>query len=199
MANEPAFHYRKEVSREERGPTPYLRADGTLPPLLHHAGYLPEYGQVYLAFFAEVAEEAAKLKAEGEVHLKPVQESKQAIEDNNLLYGLFQEIFVQINPKYQYRGQVQDWEDLLRKLDVVLRGPPKLFIAKNDQQQPIGEPVGVPIYLILDFLINTLAGYDLFRNRDFNNAMRKLLNAWGEYLITQDSSKTLNTTESGWF
>ncbi|KAK1225166.1 hypothetical protein PQX77_011846 [Marasmius sp. AFHP31] len=193
MADGPTFPYRKEVRSGPYSSHP----DGKLPPLLQYTGYLPEHREIYLAFFADLTQQAAQLV--GQDYSKPVQEFKQAIESNKILYDLVQEIFVQVDPQYQYEHSVKDWEDMLRKLDVILSGPPKFYIAKDNNQKPIGEPVGVPIYVMMDLLNNTLAGFDLFRNVDFNNAMRNLLNAWGEYLTTENSNKTLNTTDEGWF
>ncbi|KAK1228964.1 hypothetical protein PQX77_008004 [Marasmius sp. AFHP31] len=179
----------------------YSRSDGgeKLAPLVHYTGYLPEHVAVYQAFFDELAHVAAKLDDEGKPHLPVVERFKQAIEGDKLLYDLFQKIFLEVDPKYVYKNQVKNWEDLLRKLDVVLAGPPKFYIAEDNQGKPIGEPIGVPIYLLFDIFINTLAGFDLFRNHNFNVAIAALLDTWGEYLTTLDSSKTLNTTAEGWF
>ncbi|KAJ8082044.1 hypothetical protein AAF712_006092 [Marasmius tenuissimus] len=171
-----------------------------MPSCAHFTGYLPREKLVYQAFFDELTELANDNLKAGTPHLPVVERFKQAIEGDKLLYDLFQEIFLQVDPKYRYSNQVKDWEDLLCKLDVVLAGPPKFCIAKDDQGKPIaGEPVGVPIYLMFDLLINTSAGSKLFQNHQFNVAIGALLNTWGEYLTTPDSSRTLNTSPQGWF
>ncbi|KAJ8082153.1 hypothetical protein PM082_008000 [Marasmius tenuissimus] len=185
-------HYRKIHPGYERGGKPR--------PLVQYAGYLPEHREVYHAFFDELAQVAAKSEAEDTPYLPAVERFKQSIEGDKLLYDLFQKIFLEVDPQYLYQNQVKNWEDLLRKLNVIVSGPPKYYVAKDDQGNEIaGEPVGVPIYLMLDILINTSSAYDLFRNHNFNIALSGLLDTWGEYLTTSDSSKTLNTTAEGWF
>jgi len=72
-------------------------------------------------------------------------------------------------------------------------------MAKDEQGNIIGEPIGVPMLLLFDLLSNTGAAYDLFRRPAFNVALKDLLDAWGEYLQTPDSAKTLNDGDEGWF
>jgi phosphatidylserine decarboxylase len=67
----------------------------------------------------------------------------------------------------------------------------------DTEGNPIGQPVGVPIYIIFDLLSNTAAAYDLFRRPAFNIAMKDLLNSWAAYLRTPDSSKTLTDSAGG--
>jgi len=83
---------------------------------------------------------------------------------------------------------------LLDLLDIILVGPPEFVVSGNE-----GEPIGVPIYLLMDLLSNTGAAYDLFRMEEFNKAMKELLNDWGGYLKTSDSRKTLTDEPNGWF
>lgn len=83
---------------------------------------------------------------------------------------------------------------MLDLLDIIIVGPPE-FVASGNE----GEPIGVPIYLLMDLLSNTGAAYDLFRVTEFNKAMKELLNDWGGYLKTIDSSKTLTDGPNGWF
>jgi phosphatidylserine decarboxylase len=84
-------------------------------------------------------------------------------------------------------------------LDQVVVGPPKFHIARDEKGNPIGEPIGVPVYLLFDLLSNTGAAYDLFRMPAFNKALKDLLDAWGKYLTTPDSNKTLTDGDEGWF
>ena len=46
---------------------------------------------------------------------------------------------------------------------------------------------------------NTIAGYDLFRKPVFNAALKTLLDSWGRFLVTEDSTRSLTDSESGWF
>ena len=88
---------------------------------------------------------------------------------------------------------------MLCALDEILVIPPQFEIVEDDNELPVGEPVGVPIYLLLDIPSNTAAAYDLFRLPAFNKAMRALLNEWGKYLKSDGSNSSLNTGKKGWF
>lgn len=86
-------------------------------------------------------------------------------------------------------------------LDAIIPSAPPFHVAKDDDGNPIGEPIGVPIYLLFDLLSNTSAAYDLFRLPKFNSALKKLLDAWGSYLSdpTKDSNAVLHSGTEGWF
>ena len=88
---------------------------------------------------------------------------------------------------------------MLHALDEVIVKPPQFEIVEDDSGNPVGEPVGVPIYLLLDIPSNTAAAYDLFRLPAFNEAMKALLNSWGKYLSGPGSNSSLNTGPKGWF
>jgi phosphatidylserine decarboxylase len=89
---------------------------------------------------------------------------------------------------------------LLYALDNVVVKPPEFEIVEDDGI-PVGEPVGVPIYLLLDIPSNTAAAYDLFRLPAFNDAMKALLKSWGAFLSKPNggSNSSLNTGPTGWF
>lgn len=87
-----------------------------------------------------------------------------------------------------------------KALNSALQTPPSVYSFTNTQGKEIGEPVGIPIYIVLDLLINTGAGYDLFRSNEFNVAVKKFLDDWGKYLSTDPTSNsTLDTSATGWF
>jgi len=91
---------------------------------------------------------------------------------------------------------VKDWEGFLNLLDGIVESPPPFYKAELDGVT-IGEPIGVPLYLILDLVSNTSAAYTLFTEKSFNQALRDLLNSWGTYLKTGKSNVLL--TREFWF
>ncbi|KAK0446036.1 phosphatidylserine decarboxylase [Desarmillaria tabescens] len=94
---------------------------------------------------------------------------------------------------------ITDFDQLLYLMDEIIVAPPRFYMARDDAGNIIGEPIGVPMYLLFDLLSNTGAAYDLFRKQAFNAALKDLLDAWGTYLKTPDSNKTLTDDDEGWF
>lgn len=92
-----------------------------------------------------------------------------------------------------------NFETLLHLLDVIIQEPPAYYKAERADGTVIGEPIGVPMYLVFDMLSNTSAAYDLFRYDPFNTALQELLNSWGIYLKSSSSNTTLTSAEGGWF
>lgn len=90
---------------------------------------------------------------------------------------------------------------MLYALDNIIVKPPEFEVVEDENGVPVGEPVGVPIYLLFDIPSNTAAAYDLFRLPAFNKALKALLNSWGDFLSNPDSgsNSSLNTGPTGWF
>ncbi len=60
--------------------------------------------------------------------------------------------------------------------------------------------VGFPINAILNWPMGTPGGFVLFLNDRFNAKMKNVLNAWGEFLMTPESTYVLNDDPTaGWF
>ena len=85
---------------------------------------------------------------------------------------------------------MKTWDDFLFILDGIVRSAPQFYKA-NIRGVTIGEPIGVPLYLILDLISNTSAAYTLFNQPTFNDALKVLLDSWGDYLKTDASNYTL--------
>jgi phosphatidylserine decarboxylase len=60
--------------------------------------------------------------------------------------------------------------------------------------------VGCPINTILDWSMGTAAGFSAFLNERVNAQLKKVLNAWGRFLSSSDSTYVLNDhPRRGWF
>lgn len=60
--------------------------------------------------------------------------------------------------------------------------------------------VGVPINVVLDWPMGTPSGYAAFLDPDINAMIKKMLNAWGEYLSSPEScDPALTDGSQGWF
>ncbi|KAH7890910.1 phosphatidylserine decarboxylase [Phlebopus sp. FC_14] len=177
--------------------------------LIRYGGWLPSR-TVHESFVKELIritngvrqDHKASHSGEDAPHIPSVQEFADAMNRDPVMKGLFDNIFLQVSPL----NQVPDFDTLLFLLDTIVVQPPSYFIATYPDGTVIGEPVGVPIYLIFDLLSNTSAAYDLFRLDKFNAALKKLLDAWGAYLADPSpppgyspSNCTLNESAEGWF
>ena len=97
---------------------------------------------------------------------------------------------------------METWDGFLNLLDTIVDSPPRFYQTKNEDDITIGEPIGIPVYLILDLVANTSAAFTLFQDRDFNKAIKDLLCAFGGYLKDpkKDSNANLDDNEeAGWF
>ncbi|KAF8689330.1 phosphatidylserine decarboxylase, partial [Rhizoctonia solani] len=158
-------------------------------------GWLPSSRAVYNKFINDLLEEAKRRRDQKAQHVASVEEFKKDIEANATMVDLFNKSFVQASSE----NLITSFEILLQALDVIVSGPPRCVLAIESDGSETHEPVGVPIYIALDLLINTSAGYTLFNMGEFNTAIKKLLDSWGQYLMTADSAKTLTNEVGGWF
>ncbi|KAG8773176.1 hypothetical protein FRC12_002683 [Ceratobasidium sp. 428] len=167
--------------------------NGWLPSNPHrYNGWLPSSRAVHNAFINDLLAKATARRNSNAQHEPCVAAFDDAMNANNgLMKQLFQKAFIEATDEIM----IDDYSLLLHALDGIVVAPPAVV---NLPGQP-AEPIGVPIYVAMDPLINTSAGYLLFTMDDFNKAMRVLLNAWGHYLMSDDSNKTLTDAPDGWF
>lgn len=129
-----------------------------------------------------------------------MKEFKEMIEGDTRLYLLFTSMFQQIPKKKNYskdpsgQSQIRDYEHLIHVLNHILTTAP----SWNDKSERVGL-VGLPINAILDWPIGTHSGFALFLDPQVNAMIKKMLNAWGEYLQSPASAEVLNDGKSGWF
>ncbi|KAG1904727.1 phosphatidylserine decarboxylase [Suillus fuscotomentosus] len=163
--------------------------------LCGYGGWLPKHPAIYKAFIDHLVQRALRRSADSTLHEPAVAAFGEAIQGDPVMKSLFDQVFLQVDR----RNQVTDFEHLLSFLDCIIVTAPKYEVAIDDNGNVIGEPIGVPIYLIFDLLSNTAAAYDLFRMKEFNRALKALLENWGKFLMEPGSNLTLNTTDQGWF
>jgi phosphatidylserine decarboxylase len=59
--------------------------------------------------------------------------------------------------------------------------------------------VGLPINAVLDWPMGTPSGFALFLDNKVNAMMKRILNVWGEFLMSPDSAYVLDTDKTCWF
>ncbi|KAJ5605213.1 hypothetical protein N7510_010367 [Penicillium lagena] len=133
--------------------------------------------------------------------LHPVlQEFQHLIDTNTRVYMLLAGMFKEIPHKKPYahdptgRPQIRDPPHLLRVLNHLLTTAP----SWTDKSHRVGL-VGLPINAILDWPMGTPSGYAAFLDPEINAMIKKVLDAWGEFLRSPASAEVLNDSSHGWF
>ncbi|KAF8173583.1 phosphatidylserine decarboxylase [Mycena galopus ATCC 62051] len=172
--------------------SPYFRLKHN--KIIHYDGRLPPSSEVYEGFFSQLTDRAFGASAKALPHTPAVAAFAKAMRAPSHFEPKMIDVFTQIFVQVSSLNQIKDFDSLLYMLDIVLLEPPGFFVVA-----PGGPPAGVPLALIFSLLSNTAAGYDLFRRPAFNAAMKELLDSWGAYLRSPDSTKTLTDSNGGWF
>lgn len=133
--------------------------------------------------------------------LHPVlKEFKQLIESNTRVYMLVASMFAEVPKNRHYCTdptgcpQIRDYHHMLRVLNYLITTAP----SWNDFSLRVGL-VGLPINAVLDWSMGTPSGYAAFLDPDINAMLKKVLNAWGEFLTSPESATALDESDNGWF
>ncbi|KAI9767157.1 MAG: hypothetical protein M1835_007084 [Candelina submexicana] len=125
-----------------------------------------------------------------------VEELRQIIEGDAAFYMLFHQMFEEIPQKAPYKQdptgqpQVRDYKLMLQMFSHIITRAPEFNTTSL---------VGFPINAILNWPMGTPSGMAAFLNDKVNAQIRKMLNAWANYLSSEDSTHMLTTAENGWF
>ena len=60
------------------------------------------------------------------------------------------------------------------------------------------ELVGTPLNAVLDYMMDTPAGYEAFRSKGVNDILAKILRAWAQFLESPASAVVLHSHKGGW-
>lgn len=133
--------------------------------------------------------------------LQPVlQEFRELIETSTRVYMLIEGMFKEVPHKAPYeqdptgRPEIRDYHHFLRVLNHLLTTAPSW--ANKSHQVGL---VGLPINALLDWPMGTPSGYAAFLDPEINAMLKKILNAWGDFLRSPASASVLNDSPSGWF
>ena len=152
-------------------------------------GWLPDNQDDLEAWLAGHRERVA---AKGEhVPLHPVLAEFQALIDSDPVVRLYlNEMIAQVPQSRQYRKRhLESVPQLLRLINEVLTMAPEY----NEDAMVV-----LPLGAILDWTMGTPAGFAAFRDRRVNAMLKKILNAWCEFLSSADSRYVLNDSPNGW-
>ncbi|KAI9719948.1 MAG: hypothetical protein M1828_005986 [Chrysothrix sp. TS-e1954] len=88
----------------------------------------------------------------------------------------------------------RSFDELLNLLNFILRNAP----AWSDFEQGTAM-IGCPMTVVFLSACQSEAGFAFFQDPQANGCLKKVMNAWGQYLTSPNSASVLNETSSGWF
>lgn len=165
---------------------------------VHRAGaWLPADSRTHREWLGEQIDHVEKHPQ----NLAPeIQEFKELIEGNTRIYMLASSMFEELPVKKPYNKdptghkQFRDYHQMLQVLNHILGTGP----VWTDSAQHVGM-VGVPMNAIFDWPMGTSSGHNFFLDPDVNKCLKKVLNAWGKFLLSPKSAEVLGNNKNGWF
>ena len=127
--------------------------------------------------------------------LPPVQMFKDLIESDLKLKANMEQMFREVpnKPPYQKDAfgdpEVRSIEQMLLLINHIIQRSPEF----SDNLL-----IGCPLNAIFNWSMGTKAGQEVFLNPKVNDALRDILDYWGEYLMSPQSAYILNTSPDGW-
>ena len=113
------------------------------------------------------------------------------------IFMLFNQMFEQVPRKPPYnknptgKSQVRTYRHMLHLLNTIMTHTPEF------NQSGL---VGCPINTIFDWSMGTAAGFAAFLNERVNAQLKPVLNSWGRFLSSSESTYVLSQdTHKGWF
>ena len=152
------------------------------------AGWLPESQDALESWLDGHCE---RVEARGEqVQLHPVLIEFQKLIDTDPVVRMYvDQMIAQVPDSKPYRKRhLESVPQLLRLINEVLTSAPEFG----------GNQVALPLGAILDWTMGTRAGFAVYRDPRFNAMIKKILNAWCEFLSSGDSLYALNDSPTGW-
>jgi len=126
-----------------------------------------------------------------------IQELQEIIEEDPVLFMLFNEMFEQIPSTSEFQTdptgnpQIRSYRQMLNVMNEVLTQAPEFNKS---------ELVGFPINAVINWAMGTPSGTTAFLNEKVNKQLKKILSQWAVFLGSPDSRYVLSEDpEKGWF
>ncbi|MBI3653714.1 MAG: phosphatidylserine decarboxylase family protein [Acidobacteria bacterium] len=134
--------------------------------------------------------ELASARAQGEKrHYAPsVKALAKLIELNGVIRMYADQMIAQVPKLYQ---NIDSIPELLEALHHIITTAPVYNPDPNQQNF-------FPMSTLFTYMMMTKAGEAIFRDPEFNGALRRILKEWCDFLDSKKSLYVLNETESGW-
>jgi phosphatidylserine decarboxylase len=152
------------------------------------AGWLPE-NQDDLEAWLDGHRERAEARGEQVVLHPALIEFQKLIDTDPVVRMYIDQMIAQVPDSKPYRKRhVESVPQLLRLINEVLTSAPEFG----------GNQVFTPLGAILDWTMGTRAGFAAYRDPRVNAMIKKILDAWCEFLSSGDSLYALNDSPTGW-
>ncbi|HWZ42363.1 MAG TPA: phosphatidylserine decarboxylase family protein [Candidatus Saccharimonadales bacterium] len=148
------------------------------------AGYLPKNRTAVDEFLIQFSEGLAKQP----ITSPAVASLKRLIEADGVVRMYVEQMIEQVDEKHRH---IKNIPELLAALDKIVRGAP---VYNRDPAHQIFFPMST----LFTYMMMTPAGEAAFRNTEFNNAIRAILQEWCKFLDSPESRSVLNEGEHGW-
>jgi phosphatidylserine decarboxylase len=154
-------------------------------------GWLPQESDTLRKW---INKKVRQVKADPPPSTPVIAEFKAMVLEDPQLYMLFNEMLSEVPKKYvddpADNPEIRDLDTLFLVFDAIMAEPPSWDRSAQ---------VGVPINAVLDWPMGTKAGFAAFLKDNVNQQFKKMLNYWGQFLLTQESCSTLHDKDGGWF
>ncbi|MBV9795021.1 MAG: phosphatidylserine decarboxylase family protein [Actinobacteria bacterium] len=165
-----------------------MTTDPRLTDVRRQAGWLPE-SQDDLEAWLDGHQQRAEARGEPAVLHPVLAEFQELIDTDPVVHMYVTQMIAQVPDTKPYRKRhVEDVAQLMRLINEVLTMAPEFG----------GHMVFTPLGAILDWTMGTRAGFAAYRDPRVNAMIKKVLNAWGEFLCSRDSLYALNDSPTGW-
>jgi phosphatidylserine decarboxylase len=154
------------------------------------AGYLPKDLSAIDEWHRELKRSVAEARAKGKPpkYARTVKELAKLIELNGIVRMYVEQMIEQVPTQYK---TIDSTEQLLDSLNQIITTAP-LYNANPNKINAF------PMSTLFTYMMMTPAGEAIFRNSEFNDAIRKILKEWCNFLDSDKSLYVLNEGADGW-
>ncbi|WP_424888552.1 phosphatidylserine decarboxylase family protein [Streptomyces sp. XH2] len=154
------------------------------------AGYLPRSRKAVDAWLTEFVARARKRTAD---HVDSVKQLEELLNSDKVLKDLVTQMIDQarqLDPQHKAK-HVKDIDEMLNCLDEITVTAPEYRLDPTER-------VFFPMSALFCYMMATQAGWDAFRNEQFNARLLGILSAWCSFLDSPESRYVLNEGPDGW-
>ncbi|NVK63405.1 MAG: phosphatidylserine decarboxylase family protein [Flavobacteriales bacterium] len=156
-------------------------------------GWLPKDLSIIEAWIEALRAAAKKNKRP---LIEPIKEFRQMVYSTPSMYASFQGMFAEAHrlkkrTPLAWESEPINFEEFLVLLNEIMNTAPKAYQSgRGADQEPAGM-IGFPINALLAWPMATDYGYNVFSNSLVNQQLKKILQYWSSYLVSEDSRYVL--------